>query len=101
MSEPTTQPPATEVPFPEVPEGIRKSLAAIRRDLPELLARRRNRGKCVLYHLDKRIAIGDYLWLIREANRLNIPETESVIDRIDENAGREEVDEIEGGSDWC
>lgn len=98
MSEPKTEPPpATEDPFFEVPEGIRRSLAAIRRDLPELLAKRRNRGKWVLYHLDKRIGIGDYLWLVGEVNRLNIPEPEYVIDRIDERAGSEEEEEIDIG----
>ena len=83
---------------PEVPEGVRRSRAAIRRDLPELLARRRNRGKWVLYHGDKRIAIGDARFLIGEINRLDIPDGEYVIDRIDERAGSEEVEEIDGGS---
>jgi hypothetical protein len=41
----------------EVPEGIRLSRDAFLGDLPELLARKRLRGRWVLYHGRKRIGI--------------------------------------------
>ena len=47
-------PPAPIVGCPEMSEGVRRSKRAIRRDLPELLANRRNRGKFVCYHLEER-----------------------------------------------
>lgn len=42
---------------PEVPPLFRRSQEAFWRDLPELLKRRRNRGKWVAYHGDERIGI--------------------------------------------
>jgi hypothetical protein len=41
----------------QVPEGIRRSKEAFLRDLPELLARKRLRGRWVLYHGDKQLGI--------------------------------------------
>ena len=80
----------------EIPEGIRRSRAALRRDLPELLSRRRYRGKWVCYHLEERIGIGsDYAALIGECNRRNIPDGEYTIERITPNAGNEEEIEID------
>jgi hypothetical protein len=41
----------------QVPEGIRRSKEAFLRDLPDLLARKRLRGRWVLYHGDKQVGI--------------------------------------------
>jgi hypothetical protein len=41
----------------EIPEGIRRAKEAFLRDLPELMARKRLRGRWVLYHLEKRVGI--------------------------------------------
>jgi hypothetical protein len=41
----------------QVPEGIRRSEEAFLRDLPELLARKRLRGRWVLYHGDEQLGI--------------------------------------------
>ena len=41
----------------QVPEGIRRSREAFLRDLPELLARKRLRGRWALYHGDKQVGI--------------------------------------------
>lgn len=92
MSEPTPSVPAADPPS-TIPPGIRRALAAIRRDLPELLANRRNRGKCVCYWLERRIGINrSSLPLVREINRLNVPDDEFVITILDEHAGLEEID---------
>lgn len=73
---------------PEIPEGIRRAKAALRRDLPELLAGRRTRGKWVCYHLETRIGISkDDMDLIRECNRRNIPHDEYTIEQITPDAG--------------
>ena len=44
-------------PHPEIPPMILRSEQAFWRDLPELLKRRRNRGRWVAYHGDERVAI--------------------------------------------
>jgi hypothetical protein len=41
----------------QVPEGIRRSKEAFLRDLPDLLTRKRLRGRWVLYHGDKQVGI--------------------------------------------
>ncbi len=80
---------------PEMADGVRRSLRAIRRDLPELMANRRNRGKFVCYHLEKRIGIDkDKLALIREVVRLDISDDEYIIERIEPGAGNEEELEL-------
>ncbi|MBM4073621.1 MAG: hypothetical protein FJ271_32580 [Planctomycetes bacterium] len=63
-------------PFPAsgIPEGILLSQRAFWKDLPELLADRRNHGQWVCYHRDERIGIAasDDV-LIRECLRRGIP----------------------------
>ena len=79
-----------------VPEGIRRSRAALRRDLPELLASRRTRGKWACYQGDERIGIGrDYATLMRECNRRDIPDGEFIIERVEPGAGNDEEEEID------
>ena len=85
----------TEASF-EVPEGIRRARAALRRDLPALLASRWTRGKWACYTGDGKVGIGrDYLALVRECNRRGIPPTDWIIERIEPGAGSEEEEEIE------
>ena len=82
--------------IPEMSEGIRRAKAALRRDLPTLLASRQNRGKYVCYHLGQRIGIDkDYFALIRECNRRRIPSSEFIVERITPRAGSVEEIEIE------
>jgi hypothetical protein len=82
--------------IPEMSEGVRRSKAALRRDLPSLLASRRTLGRYVCYHLDERVAVSrDYLALIRECNRRNLPDGTFIIERIKPGAGSEEEIEIE------
>ncbi len=88
------QPPAAESPFPELPKGIRRSKAALRRDLPALLAVRRNRGKSVCYRGDERVGIGDFLTLMGECNRRGFADDEFIIDRIEPGAGSEEEEDV-------
>lgn len=80
----------------EIPEGIRRSRAALRRDLPELLARCRNRGKLVCYAQEERVGIShDYAGLILECVRRNIPSNEFIVEVIRPGAGNEEEIEFE------
>jgi hypothetical protein len=85
------------VPLPSrVPDGIRRSRAALRRDLPELLASRRTRGKWVCYRGDERIGIGrDYASLMRECNRRSFPDGEFIIERAEVGAGNDEEEEVD------
>jgi len=79
-----------------IPEGIRKALAALRHDLPALLADRRSRGKWACYCSTGRVAIGkDYLALIKEVIRRKIPDDEFIIERVEPGAGSEEEEEID------
>ena len=52
----TPQRPAHQ-PHPEIPPMVLRSEQAFWRDLPELLKKRRNRGKWVAYHGEERVAI--------------------------------------------
>jgi hypothetical protein len=80
----------------EIPEGIRKARAHLRADLPALLASRWTRGKLALYSKEGRVRIGrDYIKLIREVNRRDIPDDEFVIERIEPGAGSDEEEEID------
>ncbi len=77
----------------EIPEGIRRSSAAINRDLPALLASRKMRGRWVCYRGDERIGISkDYFELERECIRRGFEEDEYLIHRIEPGAGQIEFD---------
>ena len=78
---------------PGLSDGTRRALAALRRDLPELLADRRTRGKNVCYHLEERLGISsDYLSLVRECVRRGLPEDEWIVMTIQSGAGQEVYD---------
>ena len=80
----------------EIPEGIRLARAALRHDLPALLASWWTRGKWACYSRDGKVAIGrDYFALIREAARRGLPEGQYIIARIEPGAGNDEEEEIE------
>ena len=82
--------------IPEMSPGVRASKAALRRDLPALLADRRKRGKYACYHLEERLGVnGDYLALVRECNRRQLPDGTFIIERIKPGAGSEEEVEID------
>jgi hypothetical protein len=50
--------PEDHPPNPEIPPGVLRSQQAFWQDLPELLKKKRNRGKWAAYHGNERIAIG-------------------------------------------
>lgn len=80
----------------DIPEGIRLAKAALRRDLPELLANRRMRGKYVCYQRDKRVIVGkDYLSVIGEVVRLNIPGEDYIVAKVRPGAWSEEEEEVD------
>ena len=90
---PTTEPTPPDI---VIPEGILKARAALRRDLPELLASRWTRGKWACHSSEGRVGIGnDYLALIGMVNRKGIPDDAFVVERIDERAGSNEEEEID------
>ncbi len=79
-----------------VPTGILKSRAALRRDLPSLLADRRTKGKWACYSGDTRIGVGtDYFALVDEVVRRGIPDGEFIIERVAPGAGSDEDGEID------
>jgi hypothetical protein len=93
-----TQKPSTPAQQPvvsEIPEGILRSRAALRKDLPGLLAHRRNWGKLICYRGNERVGIGDYVTLMRECNRRGFRDDEFVIVRIRPDAGSEVEEEID------
>lgn len=64
---------------------------AFLRDFPTLYANRRTRGKYVCYQNDNLVAITkDYLSMIREVNKKNVPEPEYLILRVEEGVNREQ-----------
>jgi hypothetical protein len=83
-------------PLDDIPEGIRRSRAALRRDLPELLAKRRNRGKWVCYHLETQVGISnDFASLRRLLADKSVPREEYTIEQIGPGAGSKEEEEID------
>jgi hypothetical protein len=50
--------PEDHLPNPEIPPGVLRSQQAFWQDLPELLKKKRNRGKWAAYHGSERVAIG-------------------------------------------
>jgi hypothetical protein len=88
--------PAIETATDGIPEGVRLAKAALRRDLPQLLNDRRFRGRYVCYWKEKLVAVNkDYLKLIREINRLEVPDGECFIAKVAPGAGSDEVEEVE------
>ncbi len=67
-----------------LPEGIRASREAFRRDLPELMKDQDLRGDWVAYHGDERIGIdGDDEPLIRECIKRGLKADEYIVDVIE------------------
>jgi hypothetical protein len=83
MSEPNPGAGNGADPF-EIPEGIRRSREALKRDLPALLADRRLRGKTIAYANGERIGIHrDELPLLREAFRRGFRDDEIYVGMIE------------------
>ena len=71
----------------EFPEGILRARAAMRRDLPALLASWWKRGKLACYTGDGLVAVSrSYLALIDEIIRRGLPDGEFIIARIEPGA---------------
>jgi hypothetical protein len=71
----------------EFPEGILRARAAMRRDLPALLASWWKRGKLACYTGDGLVAISrSYRKLLGIIIRRGIPEGEYIIERIESGA---------------
>lgn len=90
--------PVAEVtePVSEVSAGILKARALLRADLSALLADRRSRGKWACYSSEGRVGIGnDYLELIRECVRRDIPDDAFIVERVEPRAGSDEEEEVE------
>ncbi len=88
-------PEATQI-HTEVPLGILKARAALRTDLPALLADRKSRGKWACYSNEGRVGLGDdHLALIRECVLRGIPDDDFIVERVEPGAGSDEDVEIE------
>jgi len=96
-----------QVPAEQVPEGIRRSKEAFLRELPSLLARRRLRGRWVIYHGNVQIGIakrGDKL--LRKCANLGLRNDEIYLGVIEPHCTESEeiehsffeYDEIESDS---
>jgi len=92
----TKEAPAPPPPDPfEIAPGIRRSKEALRRDLPELLKKRKLLGKAIAYHGDERIGIADDgAVLIRECLRRGLAGDQYYVGVIDptELIEEEEID---------
>jgi hypothetical protein len=82
-----------------VPEGVQKARAAFLRDFPTLNADPKIRGRYVVYHQDRRVAVArTYRAACDEADRLNLPDGEHLIIKVSpdseawERAGAEEAE---------
>jgi hypothetical protein len=85
--------------FPSIPEGVRRSLEAFRRDLPELLKDQNLHGKWVAYQGDERIGIApNELPLLRECAKRGLEPGEFITDVIEPKPDAPE--EIDLPSSW-
>jgi hypothetical protein len=82
-----------------VPEGVQKARAAFLRDFQALYADRKIRGRFVVYHQDRRVAVArTYRAACHEADRLGLPDGEHLIIEVSpgseawERAGAEEAE---------
>jgi hypothetical protein len=82
-----------------VPEGVRKARAAFLRDFAALMADPKTRGRYVVYHQDRRVAVArTYRAACDEADRLNLPDGEHLVVVVSpeseawERAGAEEAE---------
>src|SRR3954447_25486156 len=74
----------------DVPEGVLRSLATFLRDLPQLLANRKYARQWVVYHGEKRVAVGPSKRdLYQECLRRGLSEREFIVRRIVPQAPRE------------
>jgi hypothetical protein len=98
VTELTPEPKASEV---VVPEGVRKARAAFLRDFPALMADPKIRGRYVVYHQDRRVAVArTYRAAIDEVNRLNLPDGEYLIIEVSPGSeAYERVVAVEGDLD--
>lgn len=84
-----------------VPEGVRKARAAFLRDFPALLADPKIRGRYVVYHQDRRVAVARAYRAARdEADRLNLPDGEHLVIKVSpDSEAWERVVSVEGDVD--
>ena len=83
----------------EVPEGIREAQRAFFRDLPTLLGDRRSRGKWVVYHRGRRLALGRRERdVLEEVLRRGIPSDEFCTFVVEPRS--QEPEEVDDPSAW-
>jgi hypothetical protein len=71
-------------PHPDIPPMIFRSMQAFWRDLPELLKKRRNRGKWAAYHGDERVVIArSAVDAYRECFRRGLKRGEFYVDKLE------------------
>lgn len=84
-----------------VPEGVQKARAAFLRDYPSLYADPKIRGRHVVYHQDRKVAVvRTYRNGIDEVNRLNLPDGEYLVLEVSpDSEAWERVVSVEGDLD--
>lgn len=84
-----------------VPEGVQKARAAFLRDYPSLYADPKIRGRHVVYHLDRRVAVTrTYRAGCNEADRLGLPDGEHLIIEVSpDSEAWERIVSVEGDLD--
>lgn len=97
----TNSTPKSEASEAVVPEGVQKARAAFLRDYPALYADSKTRGRFVVYHQDRRVAVArTYRAAIDEVNRLNLPNNEYLIIEVTpDSEAWERVVSVEGDVD--
>ena len=81
-----------------VPEGLVRARAAFLRDFPALWADRKTRGRYVIYHNDKLVAVGKtYRAMEREFLTRNLPGNATLIIEVTpESEQMEQIFAVEG-----
>ena len=99
MTELTPEPKASEA---VIPEGVRQARAAFLRDFDALFADPKIRGRYVVYHRDRRVAVAKtFRAACDEAyERLNLPDGEFLVLKVSlDSAKYEAVVAVEGELD--
>lgn len=98
MAELTPEPKTSEA---VVPEGVRQARAAFLRDFDALFADPKVRGRFVVYHKDRRVAVAKkFRAACDEAYRLNLPDGEHLVIEVSlGSAEYERVVAVEGDLD--
>jgi hypothetical protein len=94
--------PQPEGEIPEIPPGIRRSMEAYWRDLPQLLPLKSRKRRWVAYHGEERVAFGRGQWeLYDECFRRGLREEEFFVGPLEQDYQPPwEPEEVEDRGEW-